>query len=73
MVVVQHAGTGGASSGCPLSKEELTVTCLAPLPLKLQLSLEVIGGRWRSFEVIGDHWRSTQVNPMPAKMIKEAL
>ena len=39
MVVVQHAGTGGASSGCPLSKEELTVTCLAPLPLKLQLTL----------------------------------
>ena len=27
MVLVQHAGTGGASSGCPLSKEELTVTC----------------------------------------------
>ena len=38
MVLVQHAGTGGASSGCPLSKEELTVTCLAPLPLKLQLA-----------------------------------
>ena len=41
MVVVQHAGTGGAvsgaSSGCPLSNEELTVTCLAPLPLELQL------------------------------------
>ena len=40
-MVVQHAGTGGAvsgaSSGCPLSNEELTVTCLAPLPLKLQL------------------------------------
>ena len=27
VVLVQHAGTGGASSGCPLSKEELTVTC----------------------------------------------
>ena len=42
MVVVQHAGTGGAvsgaSSGCPLSNEELTVTCLAPLPLELQLA-----------------------------------
>ena len=42
-MVVQHAGTGaavsGASSGCQLSNEELTVTCLAPLPLKLQLPL----------------------------------
>ena len=41
MVVVQHAGTGaavsGASSGCQLSSEQLTVTCLAPLPLKLLL------------------------------------
>ena len=45
MVVVQHAGTGGASSGCPLSKEEFTVTCLAPLPLKLQLNAWV----WSAF------------------------
>ena len=40
-MVVQHAGIGaavsGASSGCQLSSEELTVTCLALLPLKLQL------------------------------------
>ena len=39
--MVQHAGAGGAvsgaSSGCTLSNEELTVTCLAPLPLELQL------------------------------------
>ena len=39
-MVVQHAGAGaavsGASSGCQLSSEQLTVTCLAPLPLKLQ-------------------------------------
>ena len=27
MVLVQHSGAGGASSGGPLSKEELTVTC----------------------------------------------
>ena len=27
----------GASCGCHLSSEELTVTCLAPLPLELQL------------------------------------
>ena len=44
MVVVQHTGAGaavsGASSGCQLSSEQLTVTCLAPLPLKLQLILD---------------------------------
>ena len=29
-------------SGCPLSNEELTVTCLAPLPLELQLHVNQV-------------------------------
>ena len=55
VVVVQHAGIGaavsGASSGCQLSSEQLTVTCLAPLPLKLQLlvSLAAMVGTWWCF------------------------
>ena len=42
-MVFQQAGGGGAMSGAScgyqLSTEELTVTCLAPLPLELQLTI----------------------------------
>ena len=55
-MVVQHAGAGaavsGASSGCQLSNEELTVTCLAPLPLELQLLLSI----HPDYPIIGLTW-----------------
>ena len=64
-MVVQHAGAGaavsGASSGCQLSSEQLTVTCLAPLPLKLQLidCLTQLICTW-NFIVFHDKARRTQ-------------